>query len=112
MYYLFLCNAEQDNVMWFGVQVINVYVFQEALTGKKVGTASLSYWFTFQRLLNGGVKEESSLLKLRYAGEVLRWKNNLILWVPDQFKWQVLRESCSDSSDLLGDLIPSSSWVE
>lgn len=111
MYYIFIHNAEQDNLTWFGVQVINVNVFQEAFTGKKVGIASLSYRFTFQIVVNGCVIKESSLLKLRYASEVL--KKNLILWVPDQFKWGVLRKSCCDSSDPLGDLsIPSSTWAE
>lgn len=29
-------DTEQDKLMWFGVQVINVYISQEDLTGKKV----------------------------------------------------------------------------
>lgn len=43
MYYLFIYNAEQDYLMWFGVHVINVYISQEVLTGKKLGAGSLSY---------------------------------------------------------------------
>lgn len=79
---------------------------------KKNGTAGQAYWFAFQSELKGDVKE-LSLLRLRYTIEVLRWKKNLILWVPDQFKWRMLRESYSDWSDLLGGLsIPSSTWAE
>lgn len=35
MYYLFKYNAEQDTLVWFVVQVINVYITQEALKLKK-----------------------------------------------------------------------------
>lgn len=60
--------------MGFGLEVINVYISQEVLTGKKAGTASLSYRLTFQRVLKGGVIKESSLLKCRYGSEVRRGK--------------------------------------